>query len=380
MTGEHEVLDSATGGHEVLHVLADRVRRGSRPGERRDGHRVALAVEGGGMRGTISAGMALALHESGVMHAFDAVYGASAGAITGAWLLSGTPERLTGWADPGYARAMIRPANLLRGRPVVDVRNLVEHLYREVARMDFDAVLAHPVEYHPLATDVRTGRSTDLRPYVTGPAELRLALRASAALPFLAGPPVELAGRRYYDAGLAESIPYRTALAQGASHVLVLRSRPAPVPGAVGTGAPGTGAGQTGVPGAAVEDVAGTGVAGIAVAGAGARPSYGARLVAATVLRRYPEALHRSYLARAHRLLHDDAVLTRYDRSIPQPSRQPAEGRAPADPAVLSVRPGPGTPRVGRLTRDGEPLRAAFEAGRAAVERLLRPLGRLTAG
>ncbi|MEV4109742.1 patatin-like phospholipase family protein [Nonomuraea sp. NPDC049695] len=336
-----------TGGHEVLRVLADRVSRGSRPRQRQDGHRVALAIEGGGMRGTISAGMALALHESGVAHAFDAVYGASAGAITGAWLLSGTPEQLAGWAEPGYAKAMIRPSNLLRGRPMVDVRNLVEHLYCEVARMDFDAVLANPVEYHPLATDVHTGRSTDLRPYLTGPVELRLALRASAALPFLAGPPVELAGRFYYDAGLAESIPYRTALAQGASHVLVLRSRPA---------APGTAARR------------------------GARPSYGARLIAATVLRGYPEALHRSYLTRAHRLLHDDAVLTRYDQPAPPVSRLPVGGRAPADPAVLSVRPGPGTPRIGRLTRDGEPLKAALEAGRAAVDRLLRPLGRLTAG
>ncbi|NUW41882.1 patatin-like phospholipase family protein [Nonomuraea rhodomycinica] len=343
-----------SGGHEVLRVLADRVRRGSRPGRRQDGHRVALAVEGGGMRGTISAGMALALHESGVTHAFDAVYGASAGAITGAWLLSGTPEHLTGWAEPRYARAMIRPSNLLRGRPVVDVRHLVEHLYQEVARMDFDAVLAHPVEYHPLATDVGTGRSTDLRPYLTGPAELRLALRASAALPFLAGPPVELAGRRYYDAGLAESIPYRTALAQGATHVLVLRSRPAPAPSQASTTA--------------------------AAAGPAARPSYGARLVAATVLRGYPEALHRSYLTRAHRLLHDDAVLTRYDRWSPPASGRPADGQAPAEPAVLSVRPGPGTPRIGRLTRDGEPLRAALEAGRAAVDRLLRPLGLLTAG
>ncbi|MEV0144908.1 MULTISPECIES: patatin-like phospholipase family protein [unclassified Nonomuraea] len=340
-----------TGEHEVLRVIADRVRRGSRPGERQDGHRVALAIEGGGMRGTISAGMALALHESGAAHAFDAVYGASAGAITGAWLLSGTPEHLTGWAEPAYASAMIRPSNLLRGRPMVDVRNLVEHLYREVARMDFDAVLTNPVEYHPLATDVRTGRSTDLRPHLTGPVQLRLALRASAALPFLAGPPVELAGRLYYDAGLAESIPYRTALAQGASHVLVLRSRPAP-PADTRTTAARTRRAE----------------------------SYGARLIAATVLRKYPEALQRSFLTRAHRLLDDDATLTRYDQSMPPASRPAADDRTPAHPAVLSVRPAPDTPRIGRLTREGEPLKAALEAGRAAVGRLLRPLGLLTAG
>ncbi|GAA3606126.1 patatin family protein [Nonomuraea rosea] len=335
------------GRHEVLRVLDDRVRRGSRPGERQDDHRVALAIEGGGMRGTVSAGMALALYENGVTHAFDAVYGASAGAITAAWLLSGTPEHLTGWAEPVYAKAMIRPSNLLRGQPMVDVRNLVEYLYREVTRMDFDAVLTNPIEYHPLATDVRTGRSTDLRPYLTGPAELRLALRASAALPFLAGPPIELAGRHYYDAGLAESIPYRTALAQGASHVLVLRSRPAPP---AGTGTP--------------------------AAGPGARPSCGARLIAATVLRHHPEALHRSLFTRGHRSLHDDALLAQYDQAVPPTTRLPADGQIPA---VLSVRPGPDTPRIGRLTRNGKPLKAGLEAGHTAVNRLLQPLGRLAA-
>ena len=176
------------------------------------------------MRGTISAGMALALDELGLVSAFDAVYGASAGAITGAWLLS-RPEGLHGWTEPAYARAFIRRSALLRGRPVADIRALIEELYQTTFPMDFDAVLASPVEFHPLATDAATGQSTDLRPLCGSPAELRLALRASAALPLLAGPPVQLDGRRFYDAGLSESVPYRTALAQGATHVLVLRSR-----------------------------------------------------------------------------------------------------------------------------------------------------------
>ena len=89
------------------------------------------------MRGTVSAGMALALHERGLVSAFDAVYGASAGAITGAWLLSSEPERLRGWADPDYARTLIRWSALLRGRPVVDVRTLVEVLYQTEFPMDF---------------------------------------------------------------------------------------------------------------------------------------------------------------------------------------------------------------------------------------------------
>src|ERR1700691_232545 len=210
---------------DVLRVLRERLRAGSTPGNRTDGLRVALSIEGGGMRGTVSAGMALALHELGLVSAFDAVYGSSAGAITGAWLLSSTPEGLRGWADPDYARTLIRWSALLRGRPVVDVRTLVEVIYQTDFPMDFDSVLASPVEYHPLGTDAETGESTDLRPLIDSPAELRLALRASASLPFLAGPPVELRGRRFYDAGVAESVPFRTPLAQGATHVLILRSR-----------------------------------------------------------------------------------------------------------------------------------------------------------
>ena len=211
--------------HQVLRVIEERVRTGSRPGQRSDGLRVALAIEGGGMRGTVSAGMALALHERGLMSAFDAVYGSSAGAITGAWLLSSEPERLRGWAHPDYARTMIRWSALLHRRPVADVRTLVEVVYQTEWPMDFESILASPVEFHPLATDAATGTVTDLRPMISDPAELRLALRASAALPFLAGPPVRLRGRRYYDAGVAETIPFRTPVDQGATHILVLRSR-----------------------------------------------------------------------------------------------------------------------------------------------------------
>ncbi|MDX6740839.1 patatin-like phospholipase family protein [Actinocorallia sp. A-T 12471] len=311
--------------HPVVMALAERTRTGSRPGERTDGLRIALAIEGGGMRGTISAGMALALAQAGLTDAFDAIYGASAGAITGAWLLTGTPEQLRGWAEPQYANAMIRFRNAWRGKPIVDVHDLVEHLYVEVAKMDFDAILAHPVTYHPLATDVRTGLATDLHPYLGSPADVRLALRASAALPLLAGPPVALGGRLFYDAGLAESIPYRTALAQGATHVLVLRSRPAGPPPRPRRG-----------------------------------PSLGSRLVAATALRHSAE-LRTAYYSRPSRLAEDTTLLTTHNTT---PLTSP-------HPSVLTVHPAPTAPAVGRLTRSPHLLTAALEAGQAATAPLL---------
>jgi predicted patatin/cPLA2 family phospholipase len=310
--------------HEVLRVLGDRLRAGSRPGNRTDGLRVVLAIEGGGMRGTVSAGMALALHELGLVPAFDAVYGASAGAITGAWLLSSRPEGLRGWAEPSYAKTLIRWSSVLRGRPVVDVRTLIEVLYQTEWPMDFASVLASAVEYHPLATDAATGESTDLRPLIADPAELRLALRASASLPFLAGPPVRLRDRRFYDAGVAESIPFRTPLAQGATHVLVLRSRL----------------------------VAGASVNGAAVNSVRLpRPPRSIRLLARTTLRNESPELRAALFTRSARTAADVARIAELE----------ADGRA------LSIRPSPATPSVSRLTTDGRLLAAAFEEGRQAV-------------
>ncbi len=312
----------------MLRALAARHRAGSQPLARDDGLRIALIIEGGGMRGIISAGMALTLDELGLVPAFNTVYGASAGAITGAWLLS-RPEGLRGWAEPAYAKTLIRRSALLRGRPVVDIRALIEDLYQTTFPMDFAAVLASPVELHPLATDAATGQSTDLRPFIGNPAGLRLALRASAALPLLAGPPVEFAGRRFYDAGVSESVPYRTALAQGATHLLILRSRRAPAPSPDGS------------------------------------PPRSARLLSRTTLRRETPALRATFLARESRRAADDQLLADYEAASAVTS-VPA-----AHPAVFSIRPAADSPAVSRLTTDGAVLRAALEAGRAAAHRAL---------
>lgn len=310
-------------------VLAKRVASGSKPGERDDGFRVALSIEGGGMRGTVSAGMALALHELGMVPAFDAVYGSSAGAITGAWLLSSEPERLRGWADPGYARTLIRWSALLRRRPVVDVRTLVEVVYQTEFPMDFASILDSPVEYHPLGTDARTGESIDLRPLIGDPAELRLALRASASLPFLAGPAVELRGRRFYDAGVAESIPFRTPLAQGATHVLVLRSR-RPRGGAASA--------RSGY------------VNGLPVPPP-PRPPRSVRLLTRTTLRKESLALRTALLTRGARTAADAERI----------EALAAEGKA------LMIFPPESVPPVSRLTTDAALLEAALESGRAAI-------------
>ena len=51
--------------HPALQLLLERMRSGSRPGARTDRFKLGLAVEGGGMRGCVSAGGLRALHDLG---------------------------------------------------------------------------------------------------------------------------------------------------------------------------------------------------------------------------------------------------------------------------------------------------------------------------
>jgi predicted patatin/cPLA2 family phospholipase len=53
------------------------------------------------------------------------------------------------------------------------------------------------------------------------------AVRASCSIPVVTGAPPLYRGEPMVDGGLLEAVPYRTALREGATHVLVLRTQPA---------------------------------------------------------------------------------------------------------------------------------------------------------
>src|SRR4051794_16892792 len=178
------------------------------------------------MRGSVSGGMALALDELGLSDAFDAAYGSSAGTLNAMWFVSGrVREGIPTWIDPSLVHELINPRRLLRGGPGVDITTLVEERYEQLAPGLFKDVLAANTELHPIATEVETAAPVDLHHEIEDERTLRLALRATAALPLLAGPPVHLNGRRFIDAGLSAAIPFRAALEDNANHILVLRSR-----------------------------------------------------------------------------------------------------------------------------------------------------------
>ena len=139
----------------VLRVILDRARAGSRPGERDDEHVVCLAVEGGGMRGAVSAGMCVMLEAAGLVAAFDRIYGVSAGALNG-WATAVGQAALsaTHYQDAANRRVINRMRPLL-GRPVIDYELLFKELIATRKPLSFERLSQGP-EFRALATSLET--------------------------------------------------------------------------------------------------------------------------------------------------------------------------------------------------------------------------------
>jgi predicted patatin/cPLA2 family phospholipase len=215
--------------HPVVELIRRRRDEGSRPGDRRDDRRVALVIEGGGMRGVVSAGMTAAIEQLGLRDAFDEVHGASAGAFNGAFLLAGQASYLTALYQYGFGNpAFVSLRQLLRGRPLFDLDYVIGEVWREQRPLQLERIFSSGIDLHCTATDVETAQIVDLTDLADGE-QIRCAMRASARLPWLAGPPVPFRGRRFLDATLAEAIPVHVA-ERTATDLLVLQTRPHGVP------------------------------------------------------------------------------------------------------------------------------------------------------
>lgn len=208
----------------VLDLLAARLARGSRP-PHGDQASIALAVEGGAMRGVISAGMVWALEDLGLATMFDAVYGSSAGAINAAYFLAGQAASGTRiYFEDINNRAFIDLSRPLRGQPILNIGFLLDDVAVKRKRLDSDRVLASPAPLTVLATDVDHMRAAPLNGFSCA-VDLFGAMRAGATMPVIAGGPHEYRGRRYLDASLSEPIPVPTAEMAGHTHVVALLTR-----------------------------------------------------------------------------------------------------------------------------------------------------------
>lgn len=181
----------------------------------------AFVFAGGGGLGAIQVGMVKGLVAAGVRA--DLLVGASVGAINAAYLATRGLEGVGGleavWR--GVRRRDVFPVSvvqavlgLLAVRPsLVAPTALGRLLEREIGDRRFEDARVRLVV---VGTDMSDGSEVALS---TGP--LVPALLASAAIPGVF-PPVRLGGRTLVDGGVANNTPVSTAVALGATRIVVL--------------------------------------------------------------------------------------------------------------------------------------------------------------
>jgi predicted patatin/cPLA2 family phospholipase len=227
-------MTTAVARHPVLDVLQARLRSRCEPGARSDPHKVAVVLEGGGMRGVVSAGMTAALERLGLTRCFDLVVGSSAGALNAAALLAGVARPAAAMYHTVLAsRKFVNPVRLLFGRPALDVRFVLAHAGDELDAERHERTISSPIPLHCVALDVDSARSVEFSGMRTKD-ELWDVLLATTRMPWIGGPPVAIEGRRYIDGALTCPIPVGNAIDAGATHVLVLQTRPYGVPRSAG--------------------------------------------------------------------------------------------------------------------------------------------------
>jgi len=211
----------------VIELLHARHANGSVPGARNDNAKIGLIIEGGGMRGAVSAGMVAGLESIGLLHCFDTVYGSSAGTINGAYFIAGQARYCTTiYYQDINNRTFINLARLFGDTPALSLEFLLDAVAERIKPLHWDKVINSPIPLIAVASSLIDGRAVALSSFKSKD-DLRECLRASARIPVMAGRPVEHRGMRLWDALVYEPIPAKTAIEDQCTHILALLTRPA---------------------------------------------------------------------------------------------------------------------------------------------------------
>lgn len=204
-------------GHNQQHVID--VIKGKEPKQ----EKTALIVEGGGMRGVLSAGSLLAIDLMGYGNAFDEVYASSAGAVNVAYILSKQGELgIRIYFEDICNSRFINP---LRLHKIVDVDYVYDQVITHVKPLDIEAVRNARTNFFVTLTHAESGRPV-FKSVKDPSIPLIQLLKASSALPILYNKVVKIGGVSYFDGGLAKTVPILNAIENGCKNILVLLTNP----------------------------------------------------------------------------------------------------------------------------------------------------------
>lgn len=180
--------------------------------------KIALVLEGGGLRGVFTAGVIDCFIDNDVN--FDYVCGVSAGSCNT-------------FAYVGKARGFIKKSLTSQNDKFYGVRQMAQsHKYVNLDKVfydytkqfnfNYDNFINSDIKWEFVATNIETGK-----PEYLSSKNIKKALKmgvASCSLPILTEP-VKLDGKLYLDGGMADSVPVQHALDKGYDKIVVVATR-----------------------------------------------------------------------------------------------------------------------------------------------------------
>ncbi len=184
--------------------------------------KIALVVEGGAMRGIFATGVMDAFMEADY-NPFNLFIGVSAGSTALASYVAGQHQRnYKIFTTYSLGEEFISFKKFLRGGHLVDLDWLWEVTIRDM-RLDLKKICADSHDFFVGVTNAHTGRAEFIQPTEDWVEETT---KASSALPIMYRNQIKLHDQVYVDGGLAAPIPVEEAVRQGATKIMVIRSRP----------------------------------------------------------------------------------------------------------------------------------------------------------
>lgn len=181
--------------------------------------KTGLVLEGGALRTIFSSGVCDALLDGNLMT--DYVIGVSAGIAYGVSYVSRQPRRnldiLTKYAGDRRYMGVGNLANR-RNRSYFGLEFVYETIPNELVPFDYHTFARYPGQVEAVVTNLNTGEAEYME--VPRQDDKFLLLQATCALPLMF-PVYHIDGQPYMDGGVADSIPYERAFAQGCDRVIV---------------------------------------------------------------------------------------------------------------------------------------------------------------
>ena len=185
--------------------------------------KIALVLEGGGLRGLYTAGVLDIMMEKDIK--VDCIIGVSAGALFGINYLSNQPGRVI-----RYNKKYGKNKNYMGLHCLITTGNIMnkefcfDKLVNELDPFDYETFNKSKVDFYATVTNVNTAKAEYIKINNLKDEKQMEFLRATGSMP-LVSKIVEIDGKKYLDGAVADSIPVLKAIEMGYDKIIVVETR-----------------------------------------------------------------------------------------------------------------------------------------------------------